>query len=105
MAQPKVNGTVAEFQALTAHLTYLVIDEVDGATDISDFSTVQGNAEAVLNAIGTVANPVIVESANARVMYAAVEINGASTSDMANAINALSGFANATVTAGSFTVA
>lgn len=105
MAQTKVNGTVAEYQALTGNLTHLVIDEVDAATDISDFTTVSGNAEAVLNAVATVANPVIVESGNARVMYVAVETNGSNTAAMAAAINGLSGFANATVTSGSYTVA
>ena len=103
MAQTKVNGTVADFQALTANLVYLEIDEVDGAKDISDFSVVDGNASAVLNAVGTVANPVIVESSSATVMFIAVEIGGVDVAGMATAVQGVLN-ANATVTAGSFAV-
>ena len=83
---------------------HLIIDEVDGVTDIDDFGTVGGNAEVVLNAIATVANPVIVAEGNARVMYVAVERASANLSAMAAAINSASAFANATVTSGSYTV-
>ena len=103
MAQTKVNGTVANFQALTANLVYITIDEVDGTDDISDLTTVNGNAETVLKAVATVANPVIVESSNARVMYAAVEIGGANVAGIEAAVQAVTN-ANATVTAGSFAV-
>jgi hypothetical protein len=104
MAQTKVHGAPAEGQFLSGNLDHLIIDEVDGATDIDDFGTVGGNAEVVLNAIATVANPVIVAEGNARVMYVAVERASANLSAMAAAINSASAFANATVTSGSYTV-
>ena len=104
MAQTKVNGAPAEGQFLSGNLDHLIIDEVDGATDIDDFGTVGGNVELVLNAIATVANPVIVAEGNARVMYVAIERASANLSAMAAAINSASGFANATVVSGSYTV-
>ena len=104
MAQTKVHGAPAEGQFLTGNLDHLIIDEVDGATDISDFGTVNGNVQAVLNAIGTIANPVIVAEGNARVMYVAVEHASSNVAAMAAAINGLDDFANATVTSGSYSV-
>lgn len=104
MAQTKVNGAPAEGQFITGNLDHLIVDEVDGAKDINDFGTVNGNAQVVLNAIGTVANPVIVAEGNARVMYVAVEHASANLTAMAAAINSATGFANATVTSGSYTV-
>lgn len=103
MVQVKVNGTIADFQSLTANVVYLEIDEVDAATDISDFTTVGGNAENVLNAVSTVANPVIVESSSTTVMFIAVEIGGVDVAGIATAVQAVIG-ANATVTAGTFAV-
>lgn len=106
MVQTKLNGSLADFQNLTANLVYVIVDEVDGADDISDFSTVGGNAEAVVNAISTVANPVILESGNARVMYMALEVGGADADLMQAAANAagILSHSNLTVTAGTFTV-
>lgn len=104
MAQTKVHGAPAEGQFLTGNLAHLIIDEVDGVTDIDDFGTVNGNVNTILNAIGTVANPVIVAEGNARVMYVAVERASANLTAMAAAINSAAAFANATVTAGSYTV-
>lgn len=105
----RVNGGVEADQFLTAVLDYFIIDEVDEAANIASFGF-DGNGdpnpgEEVIQALQTVANPVIIESANARVMYIAVEVDGVSASDMANAINARDTFGNATVTAGSFVVA
>jgi len=104
MAQTKTNGAPAEGQFLTGNLDHLIIDEVAGSADISDFGTVNGNAEVLLAALSTVSNPVIIESSNSRIMFVAVESNGASTSDMANAINGASAFSTVTVTAGSYAV-
>lgn len=104
MAQTKTNGAPEAGQFLTGNLDHLIIDEVAGAADISDLGTVSGNAEVLLSALSTVSNPVIVESSNARVMFVAVESNGASTTDMANAINEATAFTVCTVTAGSYAV-
>ena len=104
MAQTKVAGSPLKDQFLVGELTHLIIDEVDGAKSINDFTTVDGNAEVLLKALSTVANPVIIAEGNARVMYVAVEHAGVSTSNMANAINSVSIFANATVTSGTYAV-
>jgi len=104
MAQVKVAGSPLKDQFLVGELSHLIIDEVDGAKEINDFSTVNGNAEVLLKALSTVANPVIIAEGNARVMYVAVEHAGVSTSDMANAINGTSSFASATVTSGTYAV-
>jgi hypothetical protein len=105
----RVNGQVEPDQFLTANLDYFIVDEVDGAANIASFgydgSGDPNPGEEVIQALQTVANPVIIESGNARVMYVAVEIDGVSATDMANAINSRAAFANATVTAGSFLVA
>jgi hypothetical protein len=105
----RVNGAVQEDQFLSAVLNYYIVDEVDGAANIASFGY-DGNGdpnpgEELVLALQTVANPVILESANARVMYVALEIDGVAASDIANAINASATFGNATVTEGSFVVA
>jgi hypothetical protein len=104
MAQTKTNGAPEAGQFLTGNLDHLIIDEVSGTADISDLGTVNGNAEVLLSALSTVSNPVIIESSNARVMFVAVESNGASTADMATAINEATAFSACTVTAGSYSV-
>jgi len=108
MAQVRVNGAVASDQFLTAELSHFILDEVDGSANIADFgfdgSGDPKAGEAALQAIQTVANPVIVESSNARVLFFAVENDGHVNTDFANAVNSLSSFANATVTAGSYNV-
>jgi hypothetical protein len=108
MAQTRVNGGAASGQFLTGKLTWFAIDEVDGSANIANFGFTAGSAdpgEKVLNAFATVANPVVVQSANARVMYAATEVNGITASALQTAIRAATGYANLTVTAGSLTVA
>ena len=107
MAQTRVNGAAAEGQFLTGKLTWFVIDEVDGAANIANFGFTAGAAdpgEKVLNAVATVANPVVIESANARVMYLATEVNGITASALQTAVRA-AGFANATVASGTIIVA
>ena len=107
MAQTRVNGSAAEGQFLTGALSWFVIDEVDGAANIANFGFTAGSAdpgEKVLNAFATVANPVIVQSGNARVLYAATEVNGITASALQTAIRSATGYANLTVTAGSVTV-
>lgn len=107
MAQTRVNGAAAEGQFLTGRLTWFVIDEVDGAANIANFGFTAGAAdpgEKVLNAFATVANPVVVESGNARVMYVATEVPGITASSLQTAIRAAGGLSNLTVVAGSLTV-
>jgi len=107
MAQTRVNGAAAEGQFLTGKLTWFVIDEVDGAANIANFGFTAGAAdpgEKVLNAVATVANPVVIESANARVMYLATEVNGITAAALQTAVRA-AGFANATVASGTIIVA
>lgn len=108
MAQTRVNGAAAEGQFLTGTLTWFAIDEVDGAANIANFGFTAGSAdpgEKVLNAFATVANPVVVESGNARVMYVATEVNGITAASLQTAIRAATGYSNLTVAAGSITVA
>lgn len=107
MAQTRVNGTVAAGQFLTGALTHFIVDEVDGSANIANFGFTAGSAdpgEKVLNAFATVANPVVVESGNARVMYVATEVNGITASALQTAIRAAGGLSNLTVAAGSVTV-
>jgi hypothetical protein len=108
MAQVKVNGSVQPGQFLTGTLTYFIVDAVDGgaSANIANFGYTAGAAnpgEKVVFALQTVANPVIIESANARVMYVATEIGGASASALQTAVRS-TGLANATVTSGTLTV-
>ena len=107
MAQTRVNGTAAEGQFLTGALTWFKIDEVDGTANIANFGFTSGSAdpgEKALNAFATVANPVVVESANARIMHVATEVPGITAASLQTAIRAAGGFTNLTVTAGSVTV-
>ena len=108
MAQTKVNGSAAEGQFLTGALNWFVIDEVDGSANIANFGFTAGSAdpgEVVLNALATVANPVVIESGNARVMYVATEVPGITAASLQTAIRAATGYANLTVAAGSISVA
>jgi hypothetical protein len=108
MAQTRVNGAAAEGQFLTGKLTWFAIDEVDGSANIANFGFTSGSAdpgEKVLNAFATVANPVVIESGNARVMYVATEVNGITAGALQTAIRAATGYANLTVASGSITVA
>lgn len=107
MAQTKVNGAVAEGQFLTGSLTFFIVDEVDGAANIANFGYTAGAAdpgEKVVLALQTVATPVIIESANARVMYVATEVNGITAASLQTAVRAATGYANLTVAAGTLTV-
>ncbi len=107
MAQTRVNGAVTPGQFLTGSLNYFIVDEVDGAANIANFGFTAGSAdpgEKVLNAFATVANPVVVESANARLMYVATEVPGITASSLQTAIRAAGGLSNLTVVAGSVTV-
>jgi hypothetical protein len=107
MAQTRVNGTAASGQFLTGRLTWFIIDEVDGAANIANFGFTAGSAdpgEKVLNAFATVANPVVVQSANARVMYVATEVPGITASALQTAIRSAGSLSNLTVTSGTVTV-
>jgi hypothetical protein len=102
MPQTRVNGAVTPGQFLTGALTHLIVDEVDGTANIANFGFTAGSAdpgEKMVQAIQTVAAPVILQSGNARVMYVAVEFPGVDAADVQTAVRA-AGFANATVTAG-----
>jgi hypothetical protein len=104
MPQTRVNGAVTPGQFLTGALTHLIVDVVDAgaAANIANFGFTAGAAdpgEKMVQAIQTVAAPVILQSGNARVMYVAVEFPGVDAADVQTAVRA-AGFANATVTAG-----
>lgn len=106
MALTRVNGAVEEGQLLVGSLTHLIVDEVDGADDISNFGFTNGAAdpgEQVLQAIALHATPVILNSANARVMYVAVEGQPNVSAIQASVVSVLG--ANATVTSGDYLVA
>jgi hypothetical protein len=107
MPQVRVNGTAAEGQFLTGALTWFRIDEVDGTANIANFGFTAGSAdpgEKLLNAFATVANPVVVESGNARIMYVATEVPGITAGALQTAIRSATGYSNLTVVAGSVTV-
>jgi hypothetical protein len=108
MAQVKVNGAVASGQFLTGTLSFFIVDAVDGgaAANIANFGYTAGAAdpgEKVVFAVQTVATPVLIQSANARVMYVATEVGGVTAAALQTAVRS-AGFANATVTAGTLTV-
>ena len=106
MALTRVNGAAAEGQLLVGSLSHFIIDEVDGTDDISSFGFTAGAAdpgEKVLQALALHATPVIVNSANARVRYVAVEGQPNVTAIQASVVSVLG--ANATVTSGEYIVA
>jgi len=102
MAQTKVNGAPLADQFLTGTLDWFIVTDVDAATDIDDFGTVDGNAETVLRAVSTVANPVVVEEGTASIMYVATEVPGVSAASLQTAVAGV--LTNATVVAGTVTV-
>lgn len=107
MAQTRVNGAVASDQFLTGELTHFILDEVDGASNVASFGYSAGVAnkgEEAVNLIQTVANPVIINASNARILHFAVETPGITASSLQTAVRLGSSFANATVTAGTYAV-
>ena len=109
MALTRVNGAVAEGQLLVGSLSHFIINEVDGTDDISSFGFTAGAAnkgELVLQALSTRCTPVLINSISATVMHVGVE-GEPSAADLLAAIQpVLTGNgANATVTAGNYTVA
>ena len=105
--QVRVNGGVASsFQLMTAHLEHYIID---AGLDVSTTGfAADGTPEAgeeLFQLISDVTNVVIAENASANVWHVAVEINGLSTTDVANVINGSTTFSAASVTAGTYTVA
>ena len=107
MAQTKANGGVTAGQQLTGHLEHYIIDAgVDVSVTGYDTATnLPQPGEELFQLISDVTNVVIAENASANVWHVAVEINGLSTTDIANVINASTTFSGATVTAGTYTVA
>lgn len=107
MAQIRVNGASTADQFLTGSLTHFVVEDNDGA-NIAQFGfDTSGDpwaGEEAVQLISTVVNPVILESANAQVMYFAAEVNGVSASDIADAINSSDTFGTAAVSVGTYTV-
>lgn len=109
MAQVRVNGAAEEGQLLVGSISHFIINEVDGTDDISSFGFTAGAAnkgEAVLQALATRCTPVLINSVSATVLHVGVE-GQPSAADVLLAIQpALTGNgANATVTAGDYTVA
>ena len=110
MAQVKVNGAVASGQFLTGTLSFFIVDAKNGAAEgnIANFGYTAGEAnpgEQVVFALQTVANPVVIESSTANVMFVATEIGGADAAALQTAVRSIgSAFSAATVTAGTLTV-
>ena len=109
MALTRVNGAAQEGQLLVGSLSHFIINEVDGTDDISSFGFTAGAAnkgELVLQALSTRCTPVLINSISATVMHVGVE-GSPSAADLLAAIQpVLTGNgANATVTAGDYTVA
>ena len=109
MAQTRVNGGVVEGQLLVGSLSHFVIDEVDGTDDISSFGFTAGAAnkgELVISALSTICTPVIINSISATILHVAVEGSPTAARVLAAIQPVLTGSgANATATAGTFTVA
>ena len=109
MAQLRVNGASAADQFLSGELKHFILDAVD-AINVHQFGfTAAGNpkgGEAALSAMAVVANPVILNThgSNTRILYFAVEVDGISNSALQTALRANTSFANATITAGSYSV-
>ena len=105
MAQVRVNGAFAAGQFLTGHLEHYIVD-AGANVSVTGFDS-NGDPEAgeeLMQLISDVTNVVIAENASANVWHIAVEVNGLSTTDIANVINGSSTFSGATVTAGTYTV-
>ena len=110
VGQYKVNGAPEKDQFLTGALIHLAISDPDGA-NIADWGNVNGNAEAVLDALQIIGNPVILEddgSAEGNVIFAAVEVDGISADSVEAQIQTLittdPSFANVEVSAGAYRV-
>ena len=109
MAQIRVNGATSVDQFLTGELKHFILDAVD-AINVHQFGfTASGNpkgGEAALSAMGLVANPVILNThaSNTRILYFAVEVDGITNSALQSALRSNTSFANATITAGSYSV-
>lgn len=104
--QVRANGGVSAFQNLSGHLEHYIIDAgLNVATTGFDASGDPQPGEELFQLISDVTNVVIAENASANVWHVAVEINGLSTTDVANVINGSATFSTATVTAGTYTVA
>ena len=115
VAQPKVNGEWETTQVLTAHLEHMIVDAgtnvaVTGYAVTEDantgavLSSVKNPGEQLLETIQSVCNIVIAENASATVWHVAAEINGLSNADIEAAL-VEAGFAGASVTFGTYTVA
>lgn len=104
--QVRANGGVASsFQLMTAHLEHYIVDAgANVAVTGFDASGDPQPGEELFQLISDVTNVVIAENASANVWHVAVEINGLSTTDIANVINSSATFSAATVTAGTYTV-
>ena len=109
MAQVRVNGAAAEGQLLVGSISHFIINEVDGTDDISSFGFTAGVAnkgEAVLQTIAPSCPPVLNHSVSATVLHVGVEGQPSAADVLAAIQPALTGNgANATVTAGDYTVA
>jgi hypothetical protein len=106
---PRVNGAVAPDQFLTAELNYFVVSAGANATgNLAAFGYESNGAiksgEAAVLALQTVANPVIIESANATTLYVVTELDGVTAARLQTAVRGVVGFPNATVAAGTLAV-
>jgi hypothetical protein len=105
--QVRENGSVSAFQNLSGHLEHYIIDAGKdvSVTGYDTATNLPQPGEELFQLISDVTNVVIAENASANVWHVAVEINGLSTTDVANVINGSATFSTATVTAGTYTVA
>lgn len=110
MAQNRVNGSAADAQFLSGALAYFTVDAVSTAAtaNLSARGFTAGSpdpGQKMINLIQTVCSPVIIEGANSRVIYIAVEAApGVTAAQIQAAIRTETAFATSTVTSGSFSV-
>jgi hypothetical protein len=108
---PRVNGQVQADQFLTAELNFFVVSAGANAVgNVNAFGYEANGApkagESAVLALQTVANPVIIEAANATTLFVATELGGVSASVMQAALRAAlpDNFPNATVALGTLSV-
>lgn len=106
---PRVNGAVSLDQFLTADLSYFQVSAGANATGNVNAFGYEANGdirpgEAALLAIQIVANPVIIEAANATTLFVVTELGGVTAGSIQAALREVAAFPEAVVAAGSLSV-
>lgn len=105
MTQQRVHGAVSSDQFLSATLDWFIIDTQDANAangNVAAFGYSSGNAlvgEQVIAAFSTIANPVVIQSGSARLLYVATEVPGVTAAAAQVAVRAgISATCNTTIT-------